>query len=193
MSAALPLVAKRPATGEEGEYAGPPTTVDTRLTMGHYYFFAALGASRGIIHDATLITGQARWQSEELQLCFEAPPDRVWFALRLAPELGQELPANSYALRSAAQPQAPVAVAYYYARQLAASSQAHAQLAQQLPFQQLTGHLTISVYHAQQQLLSGYYEVRFTRPPDPATGLTGLGCTLLLAGEFEHLAVTRAT
>jgi len=189
MSAAPPLAAPEAVVSKDIL----PATADMRLTMGHYYFFAALGASRGLIHDAALITGHALWQPEELQLCFEAPPDQVWFALRLAPELGQVLPANSYALRSDAQPLAPAAVAYYYARQLAASSQASPCKAQQLPFQQLTGHLTISAYDIQQQLVSGYYEVRLIRPPDPATGLTGPACTLLLVGDFEHLAVTQAT
>jgi hypothetical protein len=161
-----------------------------RVSLGHYFYFPSLGVGDSLLHAPPTATGEATLTPEALVLHFWAWPDDLRFELDRAHLLGPAAWVAPYPLRSPAQPLAPASVCYQYTREPAAhDGQTRHRFSELAP--QLTGSVTITVYDARRQLLSGHYEVRAPNQPDPTQAETDSGstCTILLAGDFDNVRV----
>ena len=167
--------------------AASPTDPAPQVSLGHCFYFPSLGVSDSLLHPPPEATGEATLTPEALVLHFRAWPDDLRFELDRARLPGPAAWVAPYALRSPAQPLAPARGCYQYTREPAIEAVRGLLRLSELAAQ-LTGSVTITVYDARQQLLSGYYEVRAANQPDPTRAAPASAtCTILLAGDFDNV------
>jgi hypothetical protein len=138
----------------------------------------------GTGHSSRDIKGVATLQPQVLVLDFTAGTDDVHFEVDRT-SLGTGW-ANTYALRSRNQPNAPVFSSYVYSRPNdGAAIYRFSDFANDL-----AGGVTITTYDAKRQLVSGSFKVLTPNQRDPlAKGLNDPTCTITLEGSFENLKV----
>jgi hypothetical protein len=171
-----------------------PSTPDPKATfeLSHYFDTVVTAPGGGTshtgggqVHAPQDITGSARLDAtgKVLVLDFVAKPDEVYLELDQA----QLRPGwtGTYALRSQVRPTDPVFVSYLYT-EASTTVTTIMRLSDWAP--QLTGSVTITVYDAKRQLVSGRYEITAPDQFDPSV-LGRPRCTVLLTGEFANLKV----
>jgi len=160
------------------------------LLMGRCFYYPVLGVSQSLMHTPNQITGLAWLTPRALLLHFQALPDAVTFHIDRARLHATLAWSASYALCCATRPTAPIVVSYAYSSGNTKGDAINNLLNLSELAPQLTGNVTITVYDARRQLLSGYYEVRAPDQRDPTTSApVAPTCTIQLAGDFDQVKV----
>jgi hypothetical protein len=182
------------ACSDKNEAPAPPDPA-AAFELSPYFDFTTIApgggtahSGSGVAHPSQDIAGTARLDapSNMLVLDFKAAPDEVYFEVDQT-QLRSGW-TGAYALRCQSRPSDPVFVSYLHTQSPQVGT-AILRLSDWTP--QRDGHVTITAYDAQRQLVSGSYEIMAPNQRDPSKPANPSGplCTVLLTGKFTNLKV----